>query len=368
MKRREMMGGMAAAGMLAATPLGKLLAATESKPLNVLFMGGTGFIGPHMVRAVVALGHNVTLFNRGKSNPGLFENLELIKGDRLSDDIKQLSGRRWDLIIDSSCYVPRAVSMLMDAIALESVQQYVFISTISVYEDYSQPGITEDSPLQALEDPDSEDVSKHYGALKVVCEQRANAALPGRVTTVRCGVIIGPGDHTDRFTYWPERVFRGGEMLAPGDGSDPVQTLDVRDLANWVVHCIEHRVVGTFNATNPAGSVRFRDVLEQSRRTLNPETRITWIPHEFLLEQGLTQNSDLPFWVVPGGVYAGVWQGNSEKAAQAGLTHRPVEQSITDTHQWFQSQPVERREKLRAGFSAEREAEVLAAWRAAQKI
>ena len=195
MKRREIIRAMGVAGLLSAAPLGGLLAAGETRPLNVLFMGGTGFIGPHMVRALVDLGHKVTLFNRGKSNPGLFEDLELIKGDRLSDDINQVSGRRWDLIVDSSCYVPRAVDLLMDAVALDSVQQYVFISTISVYEDFSRIGITEDSPLQVLEDPESEDVGKHYGALKVVCEQRAEAALPAKVTTVRCGL---PGPHAAR--------------------------------------------------------------------------------------------------------------------------------------------------------------------------
>jgi len=364
MKRREFV--RAAAALWAASPLAKFLAADTDQPLNVLFMGGTGFIGPHMVRAVAAKGHRVTLFNRGKSNPGLFKDMELIKGDRLSEDIKQLSNRRWDIIIDSSCYVPRAVTMLMDAVELDAVQHYVFISTISVYKDFSRAGITEESPVQILEDPDSEDVNKYYGALKVVCEQRAEAALPGKVTAVRCGVIIGPGDRSDRFTYWPERVFRGGAVLAPSNGSDPVQTLDARDLADWVAHCVENRVVGTYNATNLAGAVRFRDLLEQSRRLLNPAAAINWVPHDFLLEQGLQQMSDLPLWAAPDGPYAGVWQVNSEKASLAGLKHRPLQQSIEDTHQWFQSQPPARREKLRAGLSAEREAEVLAAWRASE--
>jgi 2'-hydroxyisoflavone reductase len=366
MKRRELIGAASAAGLLVATPLARVFAAGDTRPLNILFMGGTGFIGPHMVRAVAALGHKVTLFNRGKSNPGLFKDLELIKGDRLTEDIQQLAGRRWDLIIDSSCYVPRAVDMLMGAVALGAVQQYIFISTISVYKDFSQPGVTEESPLQVLEDPESEDVNQHYGALKVLCEQRAQAALPGRVTTVRCGVIIGPGDRTDRFTYWPERVYRGGEVLAPGDGNDPVQTLDARDLADWIAHCIQQRVFGVFNATNHAGAVRFRDLLEQSRRNLNPSAAISWVPHEFLLNKGLQQMSDLPLWASPDGPYAGVWQVNSEKAALAGLKHRSLRQSILDTHQWFQSQPTERREKLRTGLSAEREAEVLAAWRVSQ--
>ncbi len=315
---------------------------------------------------MAALGHNVTLFNRGKSNPGLFSDLELIKGDRLTEYIEQVSNRRWDLIIDTSCYVPRAVDMLMDAVDREHLQQYVFISTISVYKDFSQAGITEDSELQTMEDPTSEDVDAHYGALKVLCEQGAQTAMPGKVTVVRCGVIIGPGDHTDRFTYWPERVYRGGEVLAPGAGDDPVQTLDARDLANWVAHCIENRVVGTYNATNLAGTNNFRDVLELSRQVVNPEARITWVPHDFLVGQNLQQNRDLSFWMTPDGPHAGVWQVNSEKAAGAGLQHRALSESIADTHAWFQSQSAERRANMRAGLSAARETEVLAAWHASR--
>jgi len=251
--------------------------------------------------------------------------------------------------------------MLMDAVSHEHLQQYVFISTISVYRDYSVPGITEKSPLQTMVDPSSEDVDQHYGALKVLCEQAAAAAVPRKLTIIRPGIIIGPGDRSDRFTYWAETVYRGGEVLAPGRGDDAFQTLDARDLANWVALCLSERVLGTYNATNTAGSTHFRDVLETSREELNPKATITWVPHEFLLAQELQQMTDLPFWVTPDGSYAGIFQVNSAAASAAGLRHRPLAESIRDTHAWFQSQPEER-QKLRAGMSAEREAEVLAAW------
>ena len=365
MKRRELVRNAGIAGILSVLPIAQFVMGQEQKKLNVLFMGGTGFIGPHMVRAIAALGHNVTLFNRGKSNPDLFSELELIKGDRLSDDIRQVANRRWDIIVDTSCYVPRAVNLLMDAVSHEHLQQYLFISTISVYRDYSVPGITESSPLQTMDDPTSEDVNTHYGALKVLCEQAAQAAVPGKLTIIRPGIIIGPGDRSDRFTYWPETVYRGGEVLAPGKGDDAFQTLDARDLANWVALCLRSQVMGTYNATNTAGTTNFRDVLESSRQELNPKATVTWVPHEFLLAQDLQEMGDLPFWVTPDGPYAGIFQVNSEAASGAGLRHRSLAESIRDTHAWFQSQP-EDRQKLRAGISAEREAQVLAAWHKSQ--
>lgn len=362
MKRRQIVKAMGAAGLVTSLPLATLVRAQPKQPLNILFMGGTGFIGPHMVRAVAALGHKMTLFNRGKTNPDLFEGIELIKGDRLSADIEQLSGRRWDIIIDSSCYVPRAVRLLMEAIDREQVQQYIFISTISVYADFSQPGNTEDSSLASMDDPTSEDVDAHYGALKVLCEQAAVAALPGKVNRVRCGVIIGPGDKSDRFTYWPERVFRGGEVLAPGDGSAALQTLDARDLADWIAYCVENNVTGVFNATNRAGAYNFADLLNLCQREINREAQLTWVPAAFLSAQGVRQIVDLPLWTTSDGPYAGVWRINSQRAAAAGLTHRPLEVSIRDTHRWFQAQPTQRRNKMRAGWTQQREAEVLAAW------
>jgi len=366
MKRRTLVKAIGTAGIAASLPF-HVLGNTGEKKMKVLFMGGTGFIGPHMVRALVAAGYDVTLFNRGKSNPHLFPDLAKIKGDRLTDDIRQVSGHDWDLIVDSSCYIPRAVDMLMDAVDTDKVKQYVFISTISVYASFSQAGITEESPLEQMdEDPESEDVSKWYGALKVRCEEQAEKALPGRVTKVRCGLIIGPGDKSDRFTYWPVMAEQSDEILAPGNGDDPLQTIDARDLADWVVHCIDQKLVGPFNSTNPAGLYTFGDVLNMCRDELNPDLKLTWVPTEFLNTQNLEESGGLPLWVGDNEEYAGVWKVNAGLAASKGLKARPLSESIKDTWAWWSTLPAERTAKLKTGLSPERQAEILAAWHVAQ--
>lgn len=362
MKRRFLVKAIGSAGLAATLP-SSVLAMAGDRKMKVLFMGGTGFIGPHMVRALVSAGHEVTLFNRGKSNPHLFPDLTKIKGDRLTDDLAQLSGHDWDLIVDSSCYIPRAVDMLMAAVDTDKVKQYVFISTVSVYADFSQPGLNENSPLAQMdEEPDSEDVNKWYGALKVRCEEQAEKALPGRVTKVRCGLIIGPGDKTDRFTYWPVRAAESDEMLAPGSGDDPLQTIDVRDLADWVVHCIDQKLVGPYNSTNPAGLYSFRDVLHSCRDELNPDLKLTWVPADFLESQKLDESGGLPLWIPEGTDYSGIWEVNAGLAASKGLKARPLSESIKDTWAWWSELPEERTAKLKTGISKERQAEILAAW------
>lgn len=360
MKRREVVAGLGAAGALMAAP-GSLLAEGGRTGMNVLFLGGTGFIGPHMVRALRDAGHKLSLFNRGKTNPDLFPGLELIQGDRLTDAVSQLRDRQWDVVIDTSAYFPRALHNVLAELDTEAIRQYVLISTISVYANLGARGIDETAPTAELPDPKSEDVQQYYGALKAACEQVVEQALPGRVTTIRPGLIVGPGDRTDRFTYWPVRVARGGEVLAPGNPGDPIQTMDARDLADWVAHCVDQRITGVFNATSDAG-VTFGDVIHGCRKLLNPEAELSWLPHEFLLEQGVAQWSDLPFWVVPDGELGGAWSVNVARATAAGLRHRPIGDTIVDTHAWFQTLPEERRATLRAGMSADREGEVLAAW------
>lgn len=366
MKRRFLIKAIGTAGIATTLPL-QVLAMTGKESMKVLFMGGTGFIGPHMVRALVKAGFEVTLFNRGKTNAHLFPELARIKGDRLTDDIKQLSGHHWDLIVDSSCYIPRAVDMLMDAVDTDQVKQYIFISTISVYASFSQAGITEDSPLAKMdEDPDSEDIDKWYGALKVRCEEQAEIAMPGRVTKVRCGLIIGPGDKSDRFTYWPVMASWSDEMLAPGNGDDPLQTIDARDLADWVLHCVDQKLVGAFNSTNPAGLYNFRDVLHMCRDELNPDLKLTWVPEDFLETQNLGESGGLPLWVGSNKDYAGVWKVNAGLAASKGLKARPLSESIKDTWAWWSELPDERTAKLKTGISPERQSEILAAWHEAE--
>lgn len=360
MKRRDVIRiAGAAAGLLAAPR--SVLATTGKRRMNILFMGGTGFIGPHMVRALRERGHEVTLFNRGKTNPVLFPGLEMIQGDRLTGDIAQLAGTRWDIVIDTSAFFPRAVNSLLEQLDLSALSQYVFISTISVYKNFGVPGIDESALKLDLPEPGSEDVNQYYGALKYACEEAARATLPGKVTAIRPGLIVGPGDPTDRFTYWPVRIARGGRVLAPGEPGDPVQTIDARDLAEWVVTCVEKGTVGEFNATSDAG-VSFGDVLGACREELSPQAELVWVPHKFLLDQGVQQWSDLPFWVDPSGELGGAWKVNVERATAAGLHHRPIRDTIVDLYHWYVSLPAERRASLRAGMSAERESELLAAW------
>ncbi len=359
-KRRRFIKGMGAAAAVAAAPG---LQAAEDEGLSILVMGGTGFIGPPTVRALRDAGHRLTLFNRGKTNPGLFPGLELIKGDRLTDDIQQLQGRRWDVVVDTAAYVPRAVNSLMAQLDRDSLRQYVLVSTLSVYANFGTPGIDETAPKAVLDDPDSEDVNQYYGALKFACEEAARAAVPGKVLTIRPGMIVGPGDRTDRFTYWPVRVGRGGRVLAPGEPTDPIQTIDARDLAGWIAHCVGTGLRGEFNATSNAG-VTFGDVLSACQQVANPQTELIWVPHDFLLEQAVNEWVDLPFWVNPGGELGGAWTVNTERATAAGLTHRPIGDTIADLYAWWQQQPEERQASLRAGMSAERESEVLAAWAA----
>src|SRR5512138_1103393 len=251
---------------LAATGAAGSARAADPKPARkrILILGGTGFLGPALVEAARAAGHAVTLFNRGKTRPELFPDVEKLRGDR-DGKLDALRGRAWDAAIDTSGYVPRLVGMSARLLA-PSVSTYLFVSSISVYGDRVPAGADETAPTAPLEDPSSEDVGKHYGALKAASERAAEAAMPGRVVVVRPGLIVGPGDPTDRFTYWPVRLDRGGEVLAPGDGADPVQLVDVRDVAAFLVLLAAPGEAGAYNAVGPAERLTMRALLESTRR------------------------------------------------------------------------------------------------------
>ena len=246
------------------------------KPLKVLLLGGTGFIGPHIVAHSIARGHAVTLFNRGKTHPELFPDLEKLRGDR-DGKLDALKGRKWDAVVDTSGYVPRIVKMSADLLAPE-VKQYVFISSISVYPEDVKPGANEETAVLELKEPGSEEVRKHYGPLKALCEKTVEQSMPGRATTIRPGLIVGPGDPTDRYTYWPVRIDRGGEALAPGTGDDPVQYVDARDLAAFVVNVIENGTMGVYNATGPEKPLPMKTMLESSRKASASPATLTWVP------------------------------------------------------------------------------------------
>jgi 2'-hydroxyisoflavone reductase len=342
--------------------------AQASRKLRILILGGTGFLGPHTVRAAQARGHQLTLFNRGKTNPQLFPDVEKLVGDRY-EDISALKGRQWDAVVDDLAYVPHAVTEMAELLK-DAVRQYVLISSISVYPNYTKPNMDETAPVATVA-PEivekakthrSPEVMQYYGALKALCEQAAEKVMPGRVTNIRPGLIVGPGDPSDRFTYWPVRVSRGGEVLAPNSEQDFIQFIDARDLGAWIVTCIEKQVVGVYNADRPAASMTMGELLRTSKDVSKSDARFTWVPADFLAEQKVAPWSDMPVWVPATGDDIGFGQVSTQKAAAKGLTHRPAADTVRDTLNWFATLPEERRSKLRAGISAEREQEVLKAW------
>jgi 2'-hydroxyisoflavone reductase len=334
---------------------------SAARPTTLLILGGTGFLGPHVVEQALARGMKVTLFNRGKTNADLFPEVEKLRGDR-DGDLEALRGRSWDAVLDTSGYVPRIVRASAELLA-PSVQHYVFISSISAYADFAKEGIHEQDPVATIEDETSEDVPAHYGALKALCERAAEQAMPGRVANIRPGLIVGPRDNSDRFTYWPVRVARGGEVLAPGTGQDPVQLIDVRDLAAWIVHVVEKRIAGVYNAVGPAERMTMSDMLGRTRDAIGSAATFTWVDAKFLEEQGVRPWSNMPVWVPAEGDSRGMGTVNVSKAIADGLRFRPLEDTAQATLAWFQTLPAERQAKLRAGVTAEREVEVLAAWK-----
>jgi 2'-hydroxyisoflavone reductase len=336
---------------------------TEARRSRILILGGTGFLGPHLVEIARSRGHTITLFNRGKSNPHLFPELEKLRGDR-DGDLEALRDREWDAVIDTSGYVPRIVRASAELLA-PAVEHYVFISSISVYANFARKGIDEQHPVGTLEDKDrdSEDVPAHYGKLKALCEQAAAASMPGRVTSIRPGLIVGPGDGTDRFTYWPVRVARGGEVLAPGSGDDDTQYIDVRDLAAWTIAVVEKRHMGVYNAVGPDQPISMKEFLSECKRVTGTGASFTWVPADFLEAEKVAPWTQMPMWAPAKGEDIGFGSLSNRKAVNRGLKFRPLEDTVRATLDWFRSLPEERQAKVRAGLSAEREAEVLAAWR-----
>jgi 2'-hydroxyisoflavone reductase len=364
MTRRKFLG-TAAAGALSAWAGSAPAAEAEGKPatggksMKLLILGGTVFLGPELVEAALARGHEVTLFNRGQTRPGLFPGLEKLHGDR-DGKLAALEGRRWDVVLDTSGYVPRIVRMSAKLLA-PAVERYVFISSISAYAEGVKAPVGEEAPLAALGDPASEDVRKDYGALKAACERAAEAAMPGRALSIRPGLIVGPGDPTDRFTYWPVRLARGGEVLAPGDGADPVQVIDVRDLAALAIRCAEDRRAGVMNAVGPSGRLDMRGLLAGVADGVGASPPLTWVDADFLEAARVSPWSDLPVWM---GKRDPLSQCSNARAVAAGLRCRPVADTGRDTLAWWRGLPEARRGAPKAGLTPAREAEVLAAWRA----
>jgi 2'-hydroxyisoflavone reductase len=348
-----------------------LFAAAPVKPLRILILGGTGFTGPYQVRYALARGHKVTTFNRGKTHPGeLPKEVEQLTGDR-NGQLDALKDRQWDVVIDNPTTLP---AWVRDAaqILKGNVECYVFISTISVYGEVKQ-GVDESAPVEKYTGPDpyKETIEamkasgyKTYGPLKALSEQEAEKWFPKKALIVRPGLIVGPRDETDRFTYWPVRIDRGGEVLAPGKRDDPVQFIDARDLAEWTIRMVENRETGIYNATGPAKPLGIGGMLDGIKSGLNSNAKFIWATEDFLTRQKVEPWSDMPVWT---GAESGMARTNISRALGKGLTFRPLAETARDTLAWFKSQAQDRQSHLKAGLTPERETEVLAAWHQQQK-
>jgi len=325
--------------------------------MDLLILGGTRFLGRHLVEVALERGHRVTLFNRGESNPGLFSEVEELRGER-GGDLSPLRGRRWDAAIDTSGYLPREARASAKLLA-DSVGHYTFVSSISAYEDFARTGIDEDAPVLDPPDREPEEMSwELYGGLKVGCERAVEAALPGRALVVRPGMIVGPHDYTNRFPYWRRRVAEGGDVLAPGDPEQQAQLIDARDLAGWMVRMAEEGRTGVFNAAGPEYELTIRGMLEGIREATGSDARFVWASEEFLLDAGVEPWEEMPFWVPK--EMAGVLSVDVGRAVGAGLVFRPLGETVRDVPGPDAEGPEV---GIGAGIPPEREEELLRAWR-----
>ena len=331
--------------------------------MKLLVIGGTMFIGRHFVQEALQRGHEITLFYRGKHGTDLFPEAEHICGDR-DGDLALLDGRTWDAVYDTCGYVPRIVGMSAAALA-SRVNRYVFVSTISVYGDVRTAGIDEDAPLATMEDESVEEINwTTYGPLKVLCERAVEEAVQGRSLIVRPGMIIGPYDYSDRFTYWPHRIAQGEDVLAPAPSTQPVQLIDARDMSIWILDMIEQEKIGVYNATGPDYALTMGDMLQICNDAAGNPAGIVWVDGEFLDEQEVSADK-LPFWVPDqGGETAAIFQTNVDKAIADGLTFRALRDTVDDTMAYLRARPADT--PFRAGLTREHEAELLTAWRTRQ--
>lgn len=397
--RRDFIKSTAAIGGamgLSSLPLGSAeaepVAAEQPRPdakragasLNILILGGTGFTGPEQVEYAIARGHRVTLFNRGKTRPGLFKGkvAEELIGD-LNGDTSALKDKQFDVVIDNPTTLPFWVKNAAQYLK-GNVKHYIFISTTSVYRDQSEIGINENSPTVPMPpgldpyQPDQRNTAQlaasanpaNYGAFKARAEQEVQMQYPGINTVIRPCLIVGPLDRTDRFTYWPARIDKGGEVLAPDKPDDPCQFIDSRDLAEWTIRMAEMRELGTFNAIGPAKPMTIAEMLYGVKAVTTAGAQFTWVPWEFLQQQKVRPWRDMTVWQPPYGRTAGYQRRDASKAIAKGLTFRPVAVTAKDTLDWHKTRPeAEQRATLNGeinGLSMTREAEVLAAWKASR--
>lgn len=376
--RREFLNVAAGGGAaLASTQLldrsaPRLLLPPPQKKLDLLILGGTGFLGPHIVEAALARGHSMTLFNRQRTNADLFPDLEKLKGNRdpnkepgpglatLKAEISK--GRRWHGVFDTSAYFPRVARASAELLA-DAADHYVFISSVSVYSEMGKRNLLEDDAVGKIEDETVERIDgQTYGPLKALCEQAVEKAMPGRACNVRPGLIVGPLDNTDRFSYWPIRVHRGGEILAPGNPDDAVQYIDARDLAEFCVYAAEQKHAGYFNAVGPKTETNIAELLYGCKAVTGGDAKFTWVPADFLAENKVMPWGHMPVWVPPDGEAGGLSFVSNKRIVDAGMKYRPLAETVKDLLDWFHGLPEERQKKLRAGIAGDREKEVLRLW------
>jgi 2'-hydroxyisoflavone reductase len=380
-----------------------LYAAKADKSLRILILGGTGFLGPACTESALARGHSVTHFNSGRTEglrrefgrPSVVPaGVEQLYGNRdpnkTADDrrtegkpdapkdpnspkgLSQLQGKKWDAVIDTSGYFPRMVRASAELLA-PNVKQYIFISSISVYKDTSVPNFDERAALLTLDDPTTEEMGKdyaNYGGGKALCEKAAEAAMPGRVTNIRPGFMVGPRDTSGRFIYWPVRVSLGGTMIVPGQPADPIQLIDVRDVADWIIHCIEKDIVGVYNATGPRKELSMKRMVEGVRKGVGSEVAFTWVDYSFLKSHG-AKEEQFPLYAPPTGDTAGFHRCNIARALHNGLKFRPISETAKATLAWYKSLPSALESKVAPQFAKseneeswmEKEKHLLASWR-----
>ncbi len=338
--------------------------AAERAPRSLLILGGTGFLGPHLTEAALKHGWKVTHFNRGKRDADGVAGVETLHGDR-KGQLDALRGRQWDAVVDNTGYIPKYVRQSAELLA-PNTGYCLFVSSISAYASFAQPN-HEASPTGKLANIEEEKVTNDtYGPMKALCEEYTMQAWRDRASVVRPGYIVGPLDPTDRFTYWPVRVARGGEMLAPGTREDPVQVIDARDLTAWMLTLVEKRATGYFNAVTAPREYTIGDLIRACQdASPGNSTKVTWVPESFLFKQWKPEEVDLPPWSPMSREYAGASLTSNDRARAAGLTTRPLADTVRDTLQWFRTLPAERQAKLKAGLDPAVEAATLEAWHAA---
>jgi len=351
----------AGAGTALALAGGRLMAET-SRERTLLVLGGTGFIGPHVTEVALARGWKVTHFNRGKRDPDGVESVETLHGDR-KGQLDSLKDRRWDAVIDNTGYIPKYCKMSADLLA-PNTGYCLYISSISAYASFEKPNDI-GSPTGVLDNLDQEEITNEtYGPMKALCEQYVRDAYGRRCSIVRPGYIVGPLDPTDRFTYWPVRFARGGDMAVPGTAADPIQIVDVRDLAAFMMGLVERQVVGDFNAVTPPGAITMGSLMDTSRKVTGADTQLTWIDEDFLAANLKPEEMNFAPWGPMRGVEAGGSLTGIQASVDQGLKARSLEETVRDTLAWHETRPEDRKTDLRSGFTVANEAAILAAWRA----